>query len=70
MKAILALLWLYQAVGRLLLPPCCRFTPSCSDYARQALLTHGLNRGLLLGAKRLWRCRPLGPAGWDPVPLR
>lgn len=68
MKALLSLLWLYQAVGRALLPPCCRFTPSCSDYARQALLTHGMRRGLLLAAQRLLRCRPLGPAGWDPVP--
>jgi putative membrane protein insertion efficiency factor len=51
-------------------PSPCRFTPSCSSYAREALLVHGTTRGLWLTVRRLARCRPLGPSGWDPVPGR
>lgn len=46
----------------------CRYTPTCSEYCRQALLTHGTGRGLWLGAKRLARCAPWGGLGPDPVP--
>jgi uncharacterized protein len=49
-------------------PSPCRFTPSCSSYAREALLVHGTRRGLWLTVRRLARCRPFGPSGWDPVP--
>ena len=49
-------------------PSPCRFTPSCSSYAREALLVHGSRRGLWLTVRRLARCRPFGPSGWDPVP--
>ena len=49
-------------------PSPCRFTPSCSAYAREALLVHGNRRGLWLTVRRLARCRPFGPSGWDPVP--
>ena len=49
-------------------PPCCRFSPSCSHYAVDALRTHGVGRGLLLTARRLARCRPGGRRGPDPVP--
>ena len=53
------------------LPPRCRFEPSCSAYARKALLTHGALKGLLLGAWRILRCNPLTPGGRiDPVPPR
>lgn len=59
--------WYQRAVeGR---PSPCRFTPSCSSYAREALETHGTRRGLWLTARRLLRCRPFGPSGFDPVPL-
>lgn len=51
--------------GRLSL---CRFTPSCSEYAAQAIERHGARRGLYLTARRLSRCRPGGPFGLDPVP--
>ena len=48
----------------------CRFHPSCSHYAVDALQTHGLARGIWLAAKRVSRCHPLGSAGFDPVPPR
>ena len=46
----------------------CRFTPTCSEYAQQAILQHGCIKGLLLAAWRLARCNPLGRWGFDPVP--
>jgi putative membrane protein insertion efficiency factor len=46
----------------------CRFEPSCSNYAYQAIERHGLLKGVFLGVKRLARCRPYGGAGYDPVP--
>jgi hypothetical protein len=49
-------------------PPVCRFTPSCSEYAAQALAGHGVTRGGLLALRRIVRCRPGGRRGSDPVP--
>jgi hypothetical protein len=46
----------------------CRFAPGCSEYARQALLAHGLVRGSWLAVRRLARCHPFNPGGCDPVP--
>ena len=46
----------------------CRFTPSCSNYTMQAIMTHGCIKGILLGAWRIARCNPLGKWGYDPVP--
>lgn len=51
-----------------LLGPRCRFYPSCSDYAARAIRTHGLGRGTLLAVRRLVRCHPWNPGGYDPVP--
>jgi putative membrane protein insertion efficiency factor len=49
-------------------PSPCRFTPSCSSYAKEALVVHGTGRGSWLTLHRLVRCRPFGPSGFDPVP--
>ena len=49
-------------------PSPCRFFPTCSEYAREAIETHGGGRGLWLTMRRLARCRPFGPSGFDPVP--
>lgn len=51
-----------------LLPPSCRFTPTCSQYAIEALRRHGPLRGSLLTLRRLARCHPWGGSGFDPVP--
>ena len=58
---------LYQAL-RLNKPSPCRFVPSCSAYAAEAITTHGALRGGLLAMRRLGRCRPAGGRGFDPVP--
>jgi putative membrane protein insertion efficiency factor len=49
-------------------PSPCRFFPSCSEYAHEAFAVHGTRRGAVLTIRRLLRCRPLGPSGFDPVP--
>jgi putative membrane protein insertion efficiency factor len=58
----------YQVALGPLIGPCCRFTPSCSEYCIGALRAHGLWRGLWLAVRRIVRCRPFGPCGEDPVP--
>lgn len=50
------------------LPPACRFVPTCSEYAMQAIEKHGAGKGTWLAVKRLLRCNPLFPGGYDPVP--
>lgn len=51
-----------------LLPSACRFTPTCSEYMYEAIEIHGVGKGVRLGLKRLWRCQPMYPGGYDPVP--
>ena len=58
----------YQVCISPLLGPSCRFTPTCSEYARQAILKHGPFKGLYLAVRRLLRCHPWGGSGYDPVP--
>ena len=58
----------YQLTISPLLGPRCRFYPSCSQYTLEAVQSHGVVRGLYLGARRLLRCHPWHPGGFDPVP--
>ncbi|MBM4269197.1 MAG: membrane protein insertion efficiency factor YidD [Deltaproteobacteria bacterium] len=58
----------YQLALSPLLGPACRFTPSCSEYASEALLVHGPARGSWLAVRRIARCHPLVEGGFDPVP--
>jgi len=58
----------YQRVISPLLPPLCRFTPSCSQYMIEAIQKKGLVRGVVLGLWRILRCNPFVPGGYDPVP--
>lgn len=60
----------YKRLISPLLPPACRFAPTCSEYAAQAIAKHGVVRGGILAAKRLIKCNPLHPGGFDPVPER
>jgi putative membrane protein insertion efficiency factor len=67
-RAVLIALRGYQLILSPLLPPACRFAPSCSAYAVEAIEKHGVLRGGILAAKRLGRCHPFHPGGFDPVP--
>lgn len=58
----------YQRFISPALPPSCRFSPSCSQYALEAVSKHGALKGMWLGARRLVRCHPFNPGGYDPVP--
>ena len=67
-RAAASLIGAYKIVLSPLLPPACRFEPTCSVYAREAVLKHGLARGAMLALRRLARCHPFHPGGLDPVP--
>lgn len=67
---LLFLIRVYQLVLSPLLGPRCRFHPSCSHYAAQAIARHGALRGSALAVRRVARCHPLNPGGYDPVPDR
>lgn len=64
----LALIWVYRNCISPITPPSCRFTPTCSQYAVEALRKHGLFKGSWLTVRRLLRCHPWGGSGYDPVP--
>ena len=59
---------IYQQCISRFTPPSCRFTPTCSQYAIEALRKHGVFKGLYLAIRRILRCHPWGGSGYDPVP--
>jgi putative membrane protein insertion efficiency factor len=67
-RILIAPIRLYQRFLSPLLPPSCRFTPSCSHYAAEALARHGPLKGGWLALRRIGRCHPWGGTGYDPVP--
>ena len=67
---LIGLVHAYRLLASPFLGGHCRFTPTCSQYALEALRTHGALRGAWLAARRLLRCHPWRPGGLDPVPVR
>lgn len=67
-RSVRLILKIYKSTLSPLLGPSCRFAPSCSEYAAEALIRHGPLFGTWLSAKRLCRCHPFGGSGYDPVP--
>lgn len=65
---LMTLIRVYQLFLSPLLGPSCRYYPSCSCYTHVAIARHGAWRGTLLGLRRILRCHPLSPGGYDPVP--
>lgn len=66
-KVLILAIRVYQRVVSPLLPSCCRFYPSCSVYAADAIRLHGAAKGTVQSLKRLGRCHPWQPGGYDPV---
>ncbi|MCC7206805.1 MAG: membrane protein insertion efficiency factor YidD [Anaerolineae bacterium] len=64
----MGLIRLYQKTLSRVLPPSCRFYPSCSQYSYEAIRKYGLLKGSWLGFRRILRCNPFNPGGYDPVP--
>lgn len=67
-RCAMALIRFYQRYISPLFPPCCIYTPTCSEYARQAIEKYGLWKGGILAVKRIMRCDPFHEGGYDPVP--
>ncbi len=67
-QAILFFIKVYQLLISPLTGPTCRFYPSCSEYAFEAVKKHGSLKGVLLAVKRILKCHPFHPGGFDPVP--
>ncbi len=67
-RSVLWLLRWYKRAVSPLLPPACRYTPTCSEYALEAIERYGIGRGSLLAARRVLSCHPFARGGYDPVP--
>ena len=67
-RLIINIIKVYQAVISPFYPPCCRFYPTCSQYAIEAISRNGVLFGAWLSLKRILRCHPFGETGYDPVP--
>ncbi len=67
-SVLLAIIWFYKKAISPYTRNACRFTPTCSDYAVQAIKRHGALKGLGLSVWRVLRCNPFGKGGYDPVP--
>ncbi len=67
-KILIALIVFYQKYISPLKPATCRFYPSCSDYAIQAIQKHGFYKGIFLAIRRILKCHPYHAGGYDPVP--
>jgi putative membrane protein insertion efficiency factor len=67
-SVFLGIIRLYQVTLSRVLPPTCRFVPSCSQYSYDAIARYGVWRGGWLAVKRVSRCHPFNPGGYDPVP--
>lgn len=66
--ALIAPIQFYRCVISPMTPPSCRFTPTCSQYAIEAIRKHGPFKGMYLAVRRILRCHPWGGSGYDPVP--
>lgn len=67
-KIVLLFIRVYQQTISKALPPSCRFTPSCSHYGYEAIEKYGIFKGGWMAIKRIGRCHPFNPGGYDPVP--
>lgn len=67
-RLLTGMIRVYQRFISPLLPPSCRFHPTCSEYTRQAIARYGPIKGIALGTRRILRCHPFHPGGYDPVP--
>jgi hypothetical protein len=67
-RVVAGLIRFYQRAVSPAFPPSCRYTPTCSEYMRQAVIKYGVFKGFWLGVTRLLRCHPFHAGGYDPVP--